>query len=313
MGIWIDFQEIKALVPIACVLEHYGISGLRRSGPHHYRGRCPLHGGAGQETFHIDGAQQVFHCFSCGAGGSVLDLVAGLEQCGVVEAAQRLADRWGLPAQVRKGRRAYREQTVTKKREVRPLGFRLRGVDGHHPYVSSRGIWPETAQVFGIGYYGGPGCMRGRIVIPIHDEMGRLVAYAGRAVDGSQPRYRFPAGFAKSQVLFNLHRAAGAGRTAVVVEGFFDCLRVYQSGVGSVCALMGSVLYERQRDLLEEHFRRVVLMLDGDAAGRQASARILGQFHGHLPVSVIQLPADRQPDEYPEEIIRTWLGRGGVS
>ena len=75
------------------------------------------------------------------------------------------------------------------------------------------------------------GMMSGRIAIPIHDDAGRLVAYCGRALGGVEPRYRFPAGFQKSQVLFHHHRArAGNGGQVIVVEGFVDCMHVYRAG-----------------------------------------------------------------------------------
>ena len=83
MAGWIEFAAIKQAVPLTAVLEHYGIDELRRSGRNQWRGRCPLHGGEGRESFHVNTAEQVFHCFSCGAGGSVLDLVAAVEGCGL--------------------------------------------------------------------------------------------------------------------------------------------------------------------------------------------------------------------------------------
>ena len=73
--------------------------------------------------------------------------------------------------------------------------------------------------------------MAGRVVIPIHDENGFLVAYAGRSVDQTDPKYRFPPRFRKSLVLSNLHRAAAEGKSVIVVEGFFDCLNVYEAGL----------------------------------------------------------------------------------
>ena len=83
--------------------------------------------------------------------------------------------------------------------------------------------------------------MNGRLAIPIHDEQGRLVAYCGRSVTAQNSRYRFPAGFRKSAVLFNYHHAAAlAGDGVVIVEGFFDSMRVYQAGFPSVVALMGN-------------------------------------------------------------------------
>ena len=71
--------------------------------------------------------------------------------------------------------------------------------------------------------------MHDRIVIPIHNPEGELVAYAGRSIDGSEPRYKFPAGFHKSLELFNLHRVRGEV-SVVLVEGFFDCMKVTQAG-----------------------------------------------------------------------------------
>jgi DNA primase len=100
---------------------------------------------------------------------------------------------------------------------------------------------------------------------------GELIAYAGRAINGEEPKYRFPAGFRKSLVLFNLHRALATGsRNVIVVEGFFDTLAVHQAGYPAVVGLMGSTLYRYQADLLATHFDRVVLMLDGDEAGGKA-------------------------------------------
>lgn len=313
MGEWIEFAAIKARVPLLRVLEHYRMTaGLRRSGRDHYRGRCPLHQGEGREAFHVDTAKQLFHCFSCGAGGTVLDLVAGVEGCGVREAAEKLAS-WSLLASAvsRMAPAARGKATVTKKREVRTLRFRLRDVDGRHPYLRDRGIEEWTAATFGLGFYAGPGLLSRRVVIPIHDEVGRLVAYCGRSVDGTEPRYKFPPGFAKSQIVFNLHRAEVAASTGIVVEGFFDCLKVHQAGFHSVVALMGAALYNRQRSLLAERFRQIVLMLDGDETGRRARHTIASQLAVHCPVRVIELAANVQPDQLSGQEIRELLAREG--
>jgi DNA primase len=308
MANWIEFAAIKRAVPLAAVLQHYRIEELRRSGQNQLRGRCPLHRGEGRETFHVNTAEQVFHCFSCGAGGSVLDLVAAVEGCGMREAAEKLSG-WGMPGNFAPSQKA----TVTKKtRPVPPLRFRLRGVDMRHPYLASRGIREKTACEFGIGFYSGPGLMSQRLAIPIEDEAGRLVGYCGRSLEGSEPRYRFPAGFAKSQVLFNLHRAAATRQsTVIVVEGFFDCLKVYQAGFGAVVALMGSALYEPQRRLLLERFRQVVVMLDGDAPGRRAAAIVSARLSADCSVRIVQLGENRQPDQLSERALRELLEEKG--
>jgi len=144
-----------------------------------------------------------------------------------------------------------------------------------------------------------------------------LVAYAGRSIDGSEPRYLFPPGFRKSQVVFNLYRtcAEAAGRPAgcVIVEGFFDCLRVHQAGFRNVVALMGATLSEAQRSLLLTRFRAVVLMLDGDEAGRSATQQVVARLEGRIPLHIAEVPRGRQPDQLPsEEIERILSGASGA-
>jgi len=308
MANWIEFAAIKRMVPLAAVLEHYRIHQLRRSGRDQLRGRCPLHDGEGRETFHVNTAEQVFHCFSCGAGGSVLDLVAKIQGCSLREAAQQLSDWRSVTDNVAQ----LQKTTVTKKINPVPLRFQLRGVNVRHSYLASRGIREATAREFGIGFYAGPGLMSQRLVIPIEDEAGRLVGYCGRCLDGSEPRYRFPAGFAKSQVLFNLHRAVATRQpTAIVVEGFFDCLKVYQAGFTAVVALMGSALYEPQRRLLMQRFRQIVLMLDGDAPGRRAAAAVAERLSADCSVRIVQLAENTQPDQLSEAVLQELLAREG--
>jgi DNA primase len=191
----------------------------------------------------------------------------------------------------------------------RPLGFALRGIDTRHPYLSQRGISPATAQWFGVGMYHGPGFLAGRCVIPIRDEQGRLVAYAGRAVNGGDPKYRFPAGFRKSQVLFNLdHAIHTGGHQVIVVEGFFDALKVHQAGHPVVVALMGSSFSRRQSDLLLSHFASITLMLDGDEAGRHAAEYIVQLLKPKAPVHKVELPNRVQPDQLSSAEINVLVG-----
>ena len=94
-------------------------------------------------------------------------------------------------------------QLVTKKSEpLSPLGFALRGVDSRHLYLATRGIEISTAERFGIGFYRGAGIFSGRLVTPVHDERGQLVAYCGRTVDDTEPRYRFSPGLPQWEVVF---------------------------------------------------------------------------------------------------------------
>jgi hypothetical protein len=183
-----------------------------------------------------------------------------------------------------------------------------------HPYLDQRAVHPSTAAWFGIGYYAGPGFLHHRIAFPIHDSEGQLVAYAGRSIDGSEPRYLFPPGFRKSQVVFNLHRAvSGSAGWAIVVEGFFDCLRVHQAGYHNVVALMGVSLSEMQQQVLLERFQQLVLMLDGDEAGRRASQQLAARWWGKVSLSIRGVPGGRQPDQLSsEEIGRILCGASGA-
>jgi len=317
---WVDFAAIKGSVDIEQVLVHYGVR-LKRVRKDYLRGLCPLptHGSEqSRESFGVDTGRNIWACHSascCQArhgkmGGNVLDLVACMEACSIREAALQLRV-WsdesrdtGLADQlVSKGKRAG-----TSQEEFPRLSFSLRL--RWHPYWEQRGVrWP-TATWFGAGYYGGSGFLRGRMVFPIHDERGELVAYAGRTMDGREPRYLFPPGFRKSQAVFNLHRAAQyAARqrgVAIVVEGFFDCLKVHQAGYGNVVALMGANASDRQSELLHTYFRELVVMLDGDEAGRRASRVLAARWPA---AHMAWVPAGWQPDQLSSEEIGRILSR----
>ena len=233
----------------------------------------------------------------------MLDLVAAMEACTVREAALRLrAFQVSGPAS-QPGQR----QLVTKKRTVNsPLGFSLT-LDRRHFYLARRGIDAATADWFEVGYYGGGGLMSGRIAIPIHDERGRLVAYCGRAIEGdAAPRYRFPAGFQKSHVLFNYHRALEtSSNRLIVVEGFFDCMKLHQHGCRKVVALMGSTMSAAQEELIRKHTDRkslVIVMLDEDHAGKAGRDDIASRLAKFVFVKVHTFEKDgMQPEDLSAE------------
>jgi DNA primase len=297
-----EFKSIKRGVKLEFVLRHYHVK-LRRSGKDQYRGCCPIHRGDGRDAFHVNLARNIFHCFACGVGGTVLDFVAAMDRCSLFEASQKLQAMTG--SSVPTTSTTNEKELVTERRRVSlPLNFKLTGIDCRHPYLAERGITEQTAQEFGVGFYTGPGLMHRRLVIPIHNAEGQLIAYSGRSMDQTQPRYRVPPAFAKSEILFNMHRAAaGADNSVVVVEGFFDCMKVHQAGIRSVVALMGSALYEPQHKVLLERFSRVIVLLDGDAAGQRASMVISQRLRPHCDVRVISLPDGVQPDQLPAEDI----------
>ncbi len=316
-GTWVDYRAIKDAVSMETVLANYGIR-LHRLDGQHLRGRCPLpvHSSKGsRQSFIVNTGKNAWACHSdsCVAaragriGGNVLDFISAMENCSVREAALKLQDWFKVPSARSSPvsqQEAEHSHEATPGADNKPLSFALSHIDSSHPYLAGRGVDPETARHFGIGYDRGKGFMAGRVVVPIHDENGFLVAYAGRSVDGTDPKYRFPPRFRKSLVLFNLHRAAAHGESVVVVEGFFDCVRVHQAGLPCVVALMGCSLSFRQEELLHQRFREVILLLDGDKAGRNAAAAIAKRLVSRVSTRLVEVPDGSQPDQMGADQIR---------
>jgi DNA primase len=330
---WVDYKEVKAAVSMEMVLDRYGVA-VRRVNKTYLRGKCPLPTHASdtsKESFGVQTEKNTWACQSQSCvkarggrrGGNVLDFVAVMESCTVRDAALKLQN-WFMDedAKNKNGAAASPPELVAEKKELvgehardegtgenRPLPFALKGIDSSHPYLSHRGITRETAEYFGVGFFSGKGSMSGRIVIPIHNAAGDLVAYAGRALDEAvEPRYKFPAGFNKSLELFNLHRAIenGSRGVVIVVEGFFDAMKIYQAGFPSVVALMGSSLSDVQAEKLGG-FDKALLMLDADEAGVEATPKIIAQVARHLLVRVAAVPQGKQPDLLSSEDIERIL------
>jgi DNA primase len=307
---WVAFDALKRTVSLEAVLRHYRVPGLRRHRDQ-LQGRCPIHRGTRQDSFRVSLTKNVFHCFGCQAGGDVLAFVAAMEKCAIRQAALHL-QRWFTtePWLANPVLRIKRKEELVRKEERcnPPLRFALTGVDHGHGYLAGRGVDRATAAAFGVGFYGRPGLMSGRIVIPIHNARGEIVAYAGRALEGGLPKYKLPVGFRKDYELFNLHRASATGsRAVIVVEGYFDCLRVYQAQMPWVVALMGSSLSAQQEQAMLAGFERVILLLDGDAVGRAASQAIAARLARRCSLDVVQVPDGAQPDQLSSPVLQQLL------
>ena len=317
---WVDYRAVKAAVSMEMAVASYGIH-LHRLDRAYLRGRCPLpthHSRTSLQSFIVNVEKNAWACHSESCvtqrggriGGNVLDFIAAMERCSVRDAALRLREWFALgadqsPSALVSARPTAPNQSSPVAGETnKPLAFELSRLDQAHPYLKGRGVAPDTARYFGMGHHRGKGLMEGRIVIPIHDEHGFLVAYAGRSIDGMEPKYRFPSRFRKSIVLFNLHRAVGCGDSVIVVEGFFDAVNVHQAELPCVVALMGCSLSHRQEELLQQHFREVVLLLDGDNAGRRAGAGIAQRLVSKVSTRLVELPGGTQPDMLSADQIR---------
>lgn len=318
----IDFRELKARVPFHHIIERYGLTVRLVGGS--LVGLCPFHEEE-HPSFYIQLERGTFHCFGCGSKGSILDFVAKKEALSIPDAAELIAswfetvprdhtspEEQALPAQSDNGPPAPASVAPSEGSPGNPpLSFTLT-LTPDHPYLVSRGVDRELAEYFGVGF-SEHGPVRGRIAIPLHDEGGSLVGYLSRYpgddLPEGEPRYRFPRGFRKSEILYNLHRVR-EWKHLVLVEGCFSVFRLRSLGVPAV-ALLGSSLSPRQEALLMERgVLAITLLLDGDPPGRRAAAEILPRLSRRHFVRVAILADGEQPDTVPEDTLRLLVRTG---
>jgi len=186
------------------VLWHYDVSSSA-SRANEFRGKCPLptHSStSSNDSFSVSFTRNAWSCQSafvhCGSLGprrrKRLRLRREMERCSIREAALHTAA--CAPRESDSLRATSRnEESVAHSARNRPLYFTLHNINHQHPYVASRGLSEQTARYFGVGYYDGNGFLRGRVVIPIHNEHGELVAYSGRAIAQTKPKISPPCRF----------------------------------------------------------------------------------------------------------------------
>lgn len=327
---FVDFKAVKAAITMEQVLEHYGLlDRFKRSGDS-LSGPCPIHKGSSPTQFRVSVSKNIWHCFSeCKHGGNTLDFIAKMENVSIHAAAIKAIEWFHLdpeamsanseqngehPSEAPKSDAGAPAKSVPKKPAPteedgapnKPLKFRLDKLERNHPYLAERGLAQETVVDFGAGYCA-KGMMAGRIAIPIHDSQGNVVAYAGRwpgEPSEDTPKYKLPQGFRKSLELFNIDRAIKepAEKPLVIVEGFFDCMKLHQNGWRKVVALMGSTMSAAQEELIRQHTGEnslIVVMLDENEAGRAGREDIACRLSRHCFVKVHVFD---QPDAEPEHL-----------
>jgi DNA primase len=301
---YVDFKALKNAISMLQIIDHYGLTETFKRTGDSLSGPCPLHNGENSSQFRVSVSKNCWNCFGqCKRGGNVLDFVARKDGVSIREAAMRISDWFNLTFDAPNGHSTQsgfkrdaknvpakdadsKPETKNEAKEEagpnRVLGFELQNLDPTHDYLAERGLSNETIAEFGLGFCT-KGSMAGRVVIPIHNPDGDIVAYAGRwpgVPPKETPKYKLPAGFRKSQELFNLHRATQASPQdpLVIVEGFFDCIKLWEHGLKRVVALMGSTLSSEQEELIRKNtdfWTRVLVMLDEDEAGRLSRDQIV--------------------------------------
>lgn len=350
MGDWIDFTELRARISLEDVLLGMYQLGerLKRSG-RKLVGSCPIHGGDNPRAFQADLEKNVWYCHTgCRRGGNVIDFVAAIEKLPIRDAALKLhaaylADRTSDAHPRAPGASAPPVHAPSARPtpphaptsppspsatagdqsdaadEVGasnpPLSLRLTLAHDHPHLLKDRGLSLDIVTRFGVGYCA-RGLLRGMIAIPIHDEDGDLVAYAGRRLKSADIRehgkYRFPKGFRKEHVLYNLERvkALGVPEGLALVEGFFSVLALAECGIQNAVASMGCSLSEAQADLLAEHASHVAILYDGNEAGRDGALHAQSLLEKrNVPCTRILLPEGTEPENHSGRLLR-WAVSG---
>ena len=336
-----DIRDRADIVEI--ISEH---TRLKRTG-RTYRGPCPLHGGEGP-NFSVDPAKGFFKCFVCGEGGTVFTFLQKHLGLTYVEAVREVAERVGVeipdPREERREADPHEKHYETNAFAAdwfRKQLWKTEGGAAARAYLKERGVSPEAAERFGLGWapaewtalgdaarkHGIPNelllglglvkestkggrepydAFRGRLIFPIEDLGGRVVAFGGRVIEKVEehiPKYlnspETPV-YTKGDVLYGLGWSRGAIRKteeALVVEGYMDYVALAANGVDNVVAPLGTAMTTRQAELLARYAERVILLYDSDTAGLKATFRSGDELlRAGVEVLVATLPEGEDPD-----------------
>ena len=335
-----DFlQELAERNPIEEVVGEY-VALNKRSGQNLF-GLCPFHSEK-TPSFSVSPAKQIYHCFGCGKGGSVINFIMEIEHLSFPEAVEFLARRAGLAIPEDTGRdpnRGRRERMLNLNREAaRWFYAQLSTPEGAAAadYMRRRQISPKIARSFGLGFapeswtaltdamkalgyterelfdsglakHGKRGgiydAFRNRLMFPVIDVRGNVVAFSGRILGDGEPKYLNSPDtlvFSKSHNLFGLNLAKKSRSGYIIlVEGNIDVVSLHQAGFDSAVASLGTALTNEQARLLSRFTKKVVLCYDSDAAGRKAAQRAIPMLDKlELAVKVVTVPEGKDPDEF---------------
>jgi DNA primase len=330
-------EDIKSRVDIIDLISEY--VQLKRAGQN-WKGLCPFHAEK-TPSFTVSQAKQMFHCFGCSTGGDIFAFVMKHEHLSFQEALVLLARKCGvtLPDSGSFRKTSERDEKVRSiLHETRDyFSAQLTRSDKAAAYVKGRGITPDLIESFRIGYApdgwqnllrylrgkgyqdqeilesglavsGNKGLydmFRNRVIFPITNMSGTVVAFGGRAFDDATPKYlNSPETtvFRKSETLFGLHHAKESIRREnriLIAEGYMDVVICHQYGFRNVVAPLGTSLTAAHIRKLRTLADKAVLVFDGDAAGKAAAKRALPLIcQNNLAASILLLPGQEDPDSY---------------
>jgi DNA primase len=339
---WIDVNEIKRAVSVEQVLARYGVlDKLQRRG-NNLSGLSPFRAEK-TPSFFVNLAKGVWNDMGGRptfggkeVPGNVVGLVMAFENCGFREALLKLHEIAGLAGEVPRipataavaaAMHTRVEEVLSKEVPINePFGKELRGLRYDVPFLEQRSLTPDRARYWGVGYCS-RGLMKGRIVIPIKNRAGEVVAYIGRSLKEDDPegKWRFPKGFHKSHELFGADRLVRDAETheavakygLIVVEGCFDVISLAEKGFKNTVSTLGHDVSPLQRSLLVDAelnpSKRVMIFFDNDEAGRAgrkklASDLVFNAFVRYVDFSRVEVGDRTDPDQFTKDELAKLLG-----
>lgn len=332
-------NEVRQSNDIVDVISQY--VHLKRSGRNFF-GLCPFHNEK-SPSFSVSPDKQIFHCFGCGVGGNVITFVSKIEGLNFVETVQMLAERANiqLPTLENNGdiQKEILKDKVYKVNEFAAEYYHQNLYKTQakiaQEYVKKRQLSNETLKSFRIGFSGKfnelyqelkkqgfeereileSGLVnkndrgqyidryRNRLMFPICDVRGRVIAFGGRVLDDSKPKYiNSPQNivYSKGRHLFGLNVAKkGDTKKILIVEGYMDVISLHQREITNVVASLGTALTEQQGWLLRKNSEQIILSFDSDEAGIKAKLRSIEILQNMgCDLRVLQLEGAKDPDEY---------------
>ena len=307
-----------------------------------YSGLCPFHSEK-TPSFFVSPSRSTFHCFGCGAGGDVITFVMRAENLDYISALESLCQRVGMEMprdNDDKSELLRRSRIYDMNREAARFFNAMLNADGAtvaQAYLKKRGLSSAAVKHFGLGYapnsfdalrrymlekgyrdeelkeafLSGKSAktgryfdyFRGRLMFPIIDNFGNVIAFGGRSLDDSTPKYLntsdTPA-FKKSRNLFALNFARNSGYDYMILcEGYMDVIAMHMAGFTNAVATLGTALTAEQARVLAKYTKKIVLCYDSDEAGQNATKRALPILaEAGLETRVLTVRDAKDPDEY---------------
>ena len=306
-----------------------------------YGGVCPFHSEK-SPSFYVYPDTQSFYCFGCGAGGDAITFAKKINSIDYPEAVKMLAARAGMPEPQEDDKTGrMRSRILSMNKEAARffhacLNSTVEEARQARAYWRRRGLDDKTIVRFGLGYAPNDGqalyqflrdkgynqqeldasglfkrspsgriyCLFWkRVMTPIFDLRGNIIAFGGRVLDDSKPKYvNSPETlvYHKSDTVFALQIAKrSASRRFVLCEGYMDVISMQQAGIDTAVCACGTALTPDQVRLISEYADEVILSYDSDEAGQKATLRSLELFRNSpVKVGVLQIPGAKDPDEY---------------